>query len=66
MVAVKIYAVFFAAALGSIIDIIPDVTLLTPAFRLKRKAGWAHSGIMKSVINFARRQSCGKQREMKK
>jgi hypothetical protein len=34
--------------------------------RLRRKAGWAHSGIKKSVINFARRMSCGKQREMKK
>ena len=33
---------------------------------LKRKAGWAHSGIKKSVINLARRKSCGKQREMKK
>ena len=30
------------------------------------RLGWAHSGIKKSVINFARRKSCGKQREMKK
>jgi hypothetical protein len=34
--------------------------------QLRRKAGWAHSGITKGVINFARRKSCGKQREMKK
>ena len=32
----------------------------------RRKAGWAHSGIKKGVINFARRKSCRKQREMKK
>jgi hypothetical protein len=35
-------------------------------FTSETEAGWAHSGIKKSVINFARRKSCGKQREMKK
>jgi hypothetical protein len=35
-------------------------------FTIEKVSKWAHSGIKKSVINFARRKSCGKQREMKK
>jgi hypothetical protein len=34
--------------------------------RWRRQAGREHSGIKMSVINFARRKSCGKQREIKK